>query len=152
MRLGWFKGSYYQTNMLLIYMILIIGITSYTKFTSSFSLKRKLFFCLLVCSMFFWFISMCITKNTPFCRFGRQYHLGSKINPRVVQLDWLWILAHTNDNKENQSCKGQFQFRRFAIFEYHEEMFTKLVNKNIYIDCLVPFFRLLTLKNMVKEL
>ena len=47
---------------------------------------------------------------------------------------------HSDDNKENQSCKGKFPFRRFAIFEYHEEMFTKLGNKNIYIDCLVPFF------------
>ena len=47
---------------------------------------------------------------------------------------------YSDDNKENQSCKGQFPFRRFAIFKYHEEMFAKLVNKNIYIDCLVQFF------------
>ena len=47
---------------------------------------------------------------------------------------------YSDDNKENQSCKGEFPFRQFAIFEYHEEMFAKLVKKNIYIDCLVPIF------------
>ena len=47
---------------------------------------------------------------------------------------------YSDDNKENQSCKEQFPFRRFAIFEYHEEMFAKLVNKRIHIDCLVSIF------------
>ena len=92
-----------------------------------------------------------LSVNTPLCRFGRQYRLGSKTKARVVQLDWLWLLVHSVDNKENQSCKGQFPFRRFAIFEYHEEMFTILVNKNIDIDCLVPLFCLLMLNNMVKS-
>ena len=79
-------------------------------------------------------------SNTPLCRFGRQYHQGSKTKPRVVQIDWLWILPHTDDNKENQSSKCQFPFTRFAVFEYHEEMFIKVANKNIFTGCLVPIF------------
>ena len=49
-------------------------------------------------------------------------------------------MAHTNDNKENQSYKAQFTCTRFAIFEYHEETFIRVPNKNIYTGCLVPFF------------
>ena len=80
-----------------------------------------------------------LNLNTPFCRFGRQYHLGSKTKARVVQPDWLWILVDTDDNKENQSCKGQFPFTRIAIWEYNKKMFTKVVNKYIYTSCLVSF-------------
>ena len=42
--------------------------------------------------------------------------------------------------KRTSLVKGSFHSDGFAIFEYREEMFTKLVNKNIYIDCLVSFF------------
>ena len=49
-------------------------------------------------------------------------------------------MVDTDDNKENQSCKGQFPFTQIAILEYNKEMFTKVVNKYIYTSCLLSFF------------
>ena len=48
--------------------------------------------------------------------------------------------------------KGSLHSYSLRFWNDNKEIFTKVANKNIYTGCLVTFFRLLKLNNMVKEL